>query len=131
MSAPLRVVFLGSDPIALPLLDWLADEGSSVAEVIAVFTQPDRPVGRGQKVTANEIKTWALARRLPVLQPEKLTEDVRVQLVALDADVALVMAYGHILRDDFIGAPRLGTLNLHTSLLPKYRGASQIGRAHV
>ena len=129
MSAPLRVVFLGSDPIALPLLDWLDREGRSIAEVVAIFTQPDRPVGRGQKVTANEIKTWALARRLPVFQPETLSPEVRLELAALHPDVALVMAYGHILRDDFIATPTLGTLNLHTSMLPKYRGASPIQTA--
>ncbi len=129
MNQPLRVVFLGSDPIALPLLEWLAGEGSSLAKLVAVFTQPDRPVGRGQKITANEIKTWALAHGLPVFQPEKLTEDVRLQLAALHVDFSLVMAYGHILRDDFISTPRLGTLNLHTSLLPRYRGASPIQTA--
>ena len=125
----LRVVFLGSDPIALPLLDWLMGEGSSIAEIVGVFTQPDRPVGRGQKVTANEIKTWSVARGLPIFQPEKLTEDVRLQLATLDADLSLVMAYGHILRDDFIATPRLGTVNLHASILPKYRGASPIQTA--
>lgn len=125
----MNIVFLGSDPIALPLLDWLAGEGSAVARVIAVFTQPDRPVGRGQKITPNEIKTWALARGVPVYQPEKITEDVRAQLAALSADVSLVMAYGHILKQDFIDTPRLGTLNLHASLLPRYRGASPIQTA--
>lgn len=125
----LNLVFLGSDPIALPLLDWLAGEGSAVARVVAVFTQPDRPVGRGQKITANGIKTWALARGLPVYQPEKITDEVRAQLAALNADVSLVMAYGHILKQDFIDTPRLGTLNLHASLLPKYRGASPIQTA--
>jgi methionyl-tRNA formyltransferase len=129
MPKPLRVVFLGSDPIALPLLNWLGGEGRTTAEVIAVFTQPDRATGRGQKVQPNAIKEWALARALPVLQPEKLTPEVREQLAGFGADVALVMAYGHILRDDFIGTPRLGTLNLHTSLLPKYRGASPIQTA--
>lgn len=127
--SPLRLVFLGSDPIALPLLNWLAGEGNAVATVVAVFTQPDRPTGRGQKVTANAIKTWALDRGLPVLQPEKLTPEVREQLAGFSPDVALVMAYGHILRDEFISTPRLGTLNLHTSLLPKYRGASPIQTA--
>lgn len=126
---PLRLVFLGSDGIALPLLNWLAGEGSALATVVGVFTQPDRAVGRGQMVQPNAIKTWALARGLPVFQPEKLTDDVRAQLAALDANVALVMAYGHILREDFIATPRLGTLNLHTSLLPKYRGASPIQTA--
>src|SRR5262245_32780935 len=129
MAASLRLVFLGSDPIALPLLQWLSGEGASCAEVVAVFTQPDRPVGRGQQVRPNAIKSWAHERGLPVLQPENLTEDVRRQLAELATDVALVMAYGHILRDDFIATPRLGTLNLHTSLLPKYRGASPIQTA--
>ncbi|HWA08633.1 MAG TPA: methionyl-tRNA formyltransferase [Opitutaceae bacterium] len=129
MSAPLKVVFLGSDPIARPLLDWMSGEGGALARVIAVFTQPDRPAGRGQGVRPNEIKTWALGRGLPVFQPEKLTEDVRAQLAALQADVALVMAYGHILRDDFIATPRLGSLNLHASILPRYRGASPIQAA--
>jgi methionyl-tRNA formyltransferase len=128
-AAPLNLVFLGSDPIALPLLDWLAEEGSSLARVAAVFTQPDRPAGRGQKVMGNAIKFWALERGLPVHQPEKLTTDTRTQLAALQADVALVMAYGHILGDEFIATPRLGTLNLHVSLLPKYRGASPIQTA--
>lgn len=126
---PLRLVFLGSDAIALPLLEWLAGEGSGIATVVAVLTQPDRAVGRGQKITPNAIKTWALERGLPVLQPEKITEDVRLQLAGFEADVSLVMAYGHILRDGFIATPRLGTLNLHTSILPKYRGASPIQTA--
>jgi len=126
---PLKLVFLGSDPIALPLLEWLAGEGRAVAEVSAVFTQPDRPAGRGQQVMANAIKAWALARGLPVHQPAKLGDADRAGLAALQPDVALVMAYGQILRDDFIAAPRLGTLNLHTSLLPKYRGASPIQTA--
>lgn len=130
MSAtPLKLVFLGSDPIALPVLNWLVGESGGVAQVLAVFTQPDRAVGRGQKVTPNAIKEWAREQAVPVFQPENLTEEVRTQLAALSADVALVMAYGHILRDDFIATPRLGTLNLHVSLLPKYRGASPIQAA--
>lgn len=129
MSSPLRVVFLGSDPIALPLLEWLGGQGAALAGLVGVFTQPDRPVGRGQQVQANAIKQWAQARALPVWQPERLTAEVRQQLADLRADVALVMAYGHILRDDFIATPRLGTLNLHTSILPRYRGASPIQTA--
>lgn len=129
MTQPLRLIFLGSDPIALPLLEWLAGPGAGLARVVAVFTQPDRAVGRGQKVQANAIKTWALGRALPVLQPEKVTPEVREQQADFAPDVALVMAYGHILRDEFIATPRLGTLNLHTSILPKYRGASPIQTA--
>ncbi|MFM9029303.1 MAG: methionyl-tRNA formyltransferase [Opitutaceae bacterium] len=124
---PLRIVFLGSDAIARPLLDFLGAE--SAVELAGVFTQPDRPTGRGQQVQANAIKQWALGRGLPVFQPERLTEEVRQHLAALRPDLALVMAYGHILRDDFIATPRLGTLNFHTSLLPKYRGASPIQTA--
>ncbi|ACB76123.1 methionyl-tRNA formyltransferase [Opitutus terrae] len=126
---PLRIVFLGSDPIALPLLEWLAGEGRAIGEIVVVFTQPDRAAGRGQKITPNAIKTWALARGIPVLQPEKVTDEVRTQLAGFAPDVSLVMAYGHILRDEFISTPRLGTLNLHTSILPKYRGASPIQTA--
>jgi methionyl-tRNA formyltransferase len=131
MSSSLRIVFLGSDSIALPLLNWLTTDPAARErfEVVAVFTQPDRATGRGQLVTPNAIKAWALERSLPVLQPEKLTPEVREQLAGLNPDVGLVMAYGHILKDDFINTPRLGTLNLHTSLLPKYRGASPIQTA--
>lgn len=128
MTAPLRVVFLGSDAIALPLLNWLVGEGAAT-RVVAVFTQPDRAVGRGQKVQPNAIKVWALSRSIPVLQPEKITPEVQAQLAGFAPDVALVMAYGHILRDDFIAVPRLGMLNFHTSILPKYRGASPIQSA--
>ncbi len=128
-AAPLKLIFMGSDPIALPVLNGLLGGDSAAARVVAVFTQPDRAVGRGQKVAANAIKGWALERALPVYQPEKITADVRAQLAALGADMALVMAYGHILKDDFIATPRLGTLNLHVSLLPKYRGASPIQAA--
>lgn len=127
---PLRLVFMGSDPIALPLLNWIAgDDGARHARIVAVYTQPDRPSGRGQKIRPNAIKTWALERGIPVHQPEKLTDETRAELAVLAPDLALVMAYGHLLRDDFINTPRLGTLNLHTSLLPKYRGASPIQTA--
>lgn len=126
---PLRLVFLGSDPIALPLLEWLSGPGAAVAEVVGVFTQPDRPAGRGQQVRPNAIKTWGGSRALPVLQPERLTPEVTAQLAALRPDLGLVMAYGHLLRDDFLAVPRLGMLNLHTSLLPALRGASPIQTA--
>ncbi len=125
----LSVVFMGSDAIALPMLEWLAGEGARQARLVAVYTQPDRPAGRGQKVQPNAIKAWALARGLPVLQPEKLREDELARLKEWQPDVSLVMAYGHILRPDFIETPRLGTLNFHASILPAYRGASPIQTA--
>lgn len=129
MTPPLRIVFMGSDPIALPLLEWLAGPGRAMGTVVAVFTQPDRPAGRGQQVAPNAIKTWAQAHGVPVHQPEKFGADARATLAAGDADLALVMAYGHILKDDVIATPRLGTFNLHASLLPAYRGASPIQSA--
>lgn len=122
---------MGSDPIALPLLNWLRDEASSQVVITHVYTQPDRPVGRGQKVLPNEIKTWALERGIPVRQPEKLTAAEQTELATDQPDLALVMAYGHILRDAFINTPRLGTVNLHASILPSLRGASPIQSAIV
>jgi methionyl-tRNA formyltransferase len=123
----LKIVFMGSDAIALPALGWLSASG--LGQVVAVFTQPDRAVGRGQKVQPNAIKLWAQARGLPVLQPIKLGPAEQQQLATFQPDLTLVMAYGHILKQDVIDTPRLGTLNLHTSLLPKYRGASPIQTA--
>jgi methionyl-tRNA formyltransferase len=123
----LKIVFMGSDAIALPALDWLA--GSGLGCVAGVFTQPDRAVGRGQKVQANAIKLWAEGKGMPVFQPAKFGPADRGQLAALAPDLTLVMAYGHILKQDVIDVPRLGTFNLHTSILPKYRGASPIQTA--
>ncbi|MDD3180986.1 MAG: methionyl-tRNA formyltransferase [Opitutaceae bacterium] len=127
--AMLRLVFMGSDAIARPALEWLAGPGNGLAQIVAIYTQPDRPSGRGQKVTPNAIKQWALTHGLPVFQPVQLTLETCGDLARLGADVALVMAYGQILKDDVIATPRLGTLNLHASLLPKYRGASPIQTA--
>jgi methionyl-tRNA formyltransferase len=131
----LKIVFMGSDAIALPALNWLAHSagsgqaGSIQAQVVAVFTQPDRAAGRGQQVQANAIKHWAQAKSLPVFQPAKVGAAEQQQIAALQPDLTLVMAYGHILKEDVIATPRLGTLNLHTSILPKYRGASPIQTA--
>jgi methionyl-tRNA formyltransferase len=129
MGEPLRLVFMGSDPVALPLLDWLAGRGSSVATIAGIFTGPDRPSGRGQAVRPNAVKAWSDGRQIAVLQPEKLDAAALAALGELRPDVSLVVAYGHILREEFISLPRLGTLNVHASLLPKYRGASPIQTA--
>jgi methionyl-tRNA formyltransferase len=125
----LRLVFLGSDAIALPVLDWLAGPGAARSELAGIFTQPDRPAGRGQRLAANPVKAWSRGRGLPVFEPARLAEEERRQLAALSADVGLVFAYGKILGDSFIATPRLGMLNLHASLLPKYRGASPVQTA--
>jgi methionyl-tRNA formyltransferase len=127
----MKWVFMGSDPIALPLLNWLRDEAAEAVTITAIYTQPDRPVGRGQKVVANEIKRWAVAHGIEVRQPVKLTPVEQAALAADQPDLALVMAYGHILRDAFISVPRFGTVNLHASLLPHLRGASPIQCAIV
>jgi methionyl-tRNA formyltransferase len=129
MAEPLRLVFMGSDPVALPLLDWLAGEGSAAASLVGIFTGPDRPSGRGQAVRPNCVKQWCAGRALAVCQPEKLDAAAMAALAALRPDAALVVAYGRILGDEFISTPRLGTLNLHASLLPRYRGASPIQAA--
>jgi methionyl-tRNA formyltransferase len=129
MADPLRLVFMGSDPLALPLLDWLAGEGSAVATIVAVVTGPDRPAGRGQEVRPNAVRAWAAGRPLETLQPKAPDPGTVSALAALRPDLSLVVAYGHILRDSLISVPRLGTLNLHASILPKYRGASPVQTA--
>lgn len=120
---------MGSSPIALPLLDYLFSEADQHVRFTGIFTQPDRPRGRGKPLQPNGIKRWAIEKGLTVLQPEKLgpktVEWIKVKKVAL----ILVMAYGHILKRDLLEAPSLGTLNLHASILPSLRGASPIAGA--
>lgn len=123
-----RLIFMGSDPIALPALEYLAGRPDRV-ELAAVFTQPDRPAGRGRKLRPNEIKEWALQKEIRVFQPERLGEEETALLGELGCDLVLVMAYGHILRRSFLEKTPLGTFNLHASLLPKFRGASPIQAA--
>ncbi len=120
------MVFMGSDPIALPGLEAIVSGRCGDIELVAVYTQPDRPRGRGKKVVPNEIKAWAQERGLPVYQPEKMGKAERLEIETMEVDSILVMAYGHLLSQKLIDTPRLGIWNLHTSLLPKYRGASPI-----
>jgi methionyl-tRNA formyltransferase len=95
-------------------------------EIVALYTQPDRPSGRGQQIRPNPVKAWAVARGVPVFQPDRLDEEARLELAALRPDLVLVMAYGHLLRQSWLDTPPQGIFNLHTSLLPDYRGASPI-----
>ncbi len=125
----LRTVFMGSDPIALPLLDALAVAHAGDIELVGIYTQPDRPSGRGMKLQANEIKQWALEHSLPIRQPEKLGQEDVDWLQEQRCDLLLVMAYGHILRQKLLDVPRLPPLNFHASLLPRLRGASPIETA--
>lgn len=129
MADPLRLAFMGSDPLALPLLEWLAGEGRSAATIVAVVTGPDKPAGRGQAVRPNAVGEWAAGRPFETLRPAAPDAATLAALSALRPDLSLVVAYGHLLRDNLISVPRLGTLNLHASLLPRHRGASPIQAA--
>jgi methionyl-tRNA formyltransferase len=122
----IRVIFCGSDAIALPCLDVLKN---SPFVFCGIYTQPDRPKGRGLKLASGPIKVWAEENNIAVYQPEKITDDVVVQLKALQPDIIIVMAYGIIVPQKFLDVPRLGCVNLHVSLLPKWRGAAPIQRA--
>lgn len=126
---PLRVVFFGTPAFAVPTLDALL---VSSHEVVAVVTQPDRPRGRGQKTTDAPVKARAREAARPVLQPPSI-KDARflATIEALDADLGVVVAYGKILTDAVLTTPRLGMVNVHASLLPRYRGAAPIHRAII
>ncbi len=119
----MRAVFLGTSGFAVPALEALA---ASPMEIAAVFTQPDRPTGRGRKRTPPPVKARALEAGLPVLQPEKIRA---ADVAAHRPDVGVAAAYGQILSRRLLGVPRLGVLNLHPSLLPRWRGAAPIPRA--
>ncbi len=123
-----RVVFMGTPAFAVPVLQALA--ASEEAEVAAVYTRPDRPKGRGRAVEMPAVKGCALGLSLPVFQPPSLrNEAAQEQLAGLNPDVIVVAAYGQLLPPAVLNAPSLGCLNLHPSLLPKYRGASPVAAA--
>src|SRR5262245_57605698 len=120
-------VFLGTPQFAVPTLRRLLDSAHSVAGVI---TQPDRPRGRGQKITHAPVKALALERGIPVYQPERLKPpEVADALRAWRADLGVVAAYGRIIPEHLLSIPRFGMLNVHASLLPRYRGAAPVHRA--
>ena len=123
----LRVVFAGTPEFSVPPLLALVAAGHEIA---AVYTQPDRPAGRGRKLTPSPVKEAALARGLPVRQPVNFkAEDDLAALEALAADLMVVVAYGLLLPQRVLDAPRLGCVNIHASLLPRWRGAAPIQRA--
>ena len=127
MAAGLKIIFAGTPEFAAASLAALL---GSEHEVIAVYTQPDRPAGRGRKLAASPVKALALEHHLPVLQPVSLRDEaVQQELAALNADVMVVVAYGLILPKPVLAAPRLGCINVHASLLPRWRGAAPIQRA--
>ena len=123
----MRILFAGTPPFAAAALEALADAGHDIP---LVLTQPDRPAGRGMKLTSSAVKQAALARGLPVYQPASLkTHEAQAELRAADADVMVVAAYGLILPQAVLDLPRFGCLNIHASLLPRWRGAAPIQRA--
>lgn len=124
---PLRIVFAGTPDFAALHLKALLE---SSHQVVGVYTQPDRPAGRGKKLQSSPVKQLAQSHEVPVFQPATLKNDAEVeQLSAIEADVMVVVAYGLILPQAILDVPRLGCLNVHGSLLPRWRGAAPIQRA--
>ncbi|MBP1764760.1 MAG: Methionyl-tRNA formyltransferase [Firmicutes bacterium] len=120
----LRIVFMGTPDFAVPCLDRLVRDEH---QIIAVVTQPDRPKGRGRHFTPSPVKEYAQEYNLPVLQPEKIKDPgFMEQLAVLQPDVIVVVAFGQFLPQRLLDLPSLGCINVHASLLPKYRGAAPI-----
>ncbi|HTX74886.1 MAG TPA: methionyl-tRNA formyltransferase [Terracidiphilus sp.] len=121
----MKLVFCGTPRFAVPSLEALLEAGHEIALVVS---QPDRPVGRAQELTAPPVKQTALAAGLPIVQPDKIrnNEEFRAQLEAIAPDAIVVVAYGRIIPPWMLTLPRLGCINLHASLLPRYRGAAPI-----
>jgi methionyl-tRNA formyltransferase len=127
VSTSLRIIFAGTPDFAARHLDALLSSGH---QVVGVFTQPDRPAGRGKKLMPSPVKVLAEEHSLPVFQPASLRPQENQQLVAdLNADVMVVVAYGLILPKAVLDMPRLGCINVHGSLLPRWRGAAPIQRS--
>lgn len=127
MSTSLRIIFAGTPDFAARHLDALLSSGH---QVVGVFTQPDRPAGRGKKLMPSPVKVLAEEHGLPIFQPASLRPQENQQLVAdLNADVMVVVAYGLILPKAVLDMPRLGCINVHGSLLPRWRGAAPIQRS--
>ena len=124
----MRVLFAGTPDFAAAHLQALLD--ASDISVIGVYSQPDRPAGRGKKLTASSVKKLALEHQLPVFQPQSLKDPEQQRILAeLQADIMVVVAYGLILPQAVLDAPRLGCINVHASILPRWRGAAPIQRA--
>jgi methionyl-tRNA formyltransferase len=125
----MRVIFLGTPAFAVPTLEKILEAGHTV---LTVISQPDRPKGRSQALSASPVKEAALAHGLPVFQPERIKRpEVVAQLAELRAEAMVVVGYGQIIPQSIIDLPRYGILNVHASLLPKYRGAAPIQWAIV
>jgi len=125
----MNIIFMGTPDFAVPTLEGLINSNH---KIIAVFTQPDRPKGRGREVVPSPVKVKADANNIPVLQPEKVKEpDFIKKISEYNPDCIVVVAFGQILPKDILNLPRYGCINLHASLLPKYRGAAPINWALI
>lgn len=122
----MRIVFMGTPEFAVPSLKALCDNGY---EVVGVFTQPDRPKGRGNKVIASPVKQLAVERGIPVFQPVRIRKDGVEDLQSLAPDLCVTAAFGQILSQEILDIPRIGTVNVHASLLPRHRGSAPINWA--
>ena len=123
----MKIVFMGTPEFAVPSLKMLLNYPG--AEVAGVFTQPDRPKGRGNKLTASPVKQTALEAGIPVFQPEKIRKTGLEDLRELKPDLCVTAAFGQILSREILDVPRLGNINVHASLLPKHRGSAPIAHA--
>jgi len=125
----MRIVFMGTPESAVPSLRRLVDDGH---EIVAVWTQPDKPAGRGKKLQASPVKQFAAQHRLTIHQPQKIkTPEATALFASHGAELAIVVAYGKLLPQEFLDAPKQGCINVHFSLLPKYRGAAPVNWAIV
>ena len=119
----MRVIFMGTPEFAVTSLKMLYE----TQEIICVVTQPDKPKGRGQKLLPSPVKIFAQEKNLPILQPKKIkSPEVVDELKKLRADLIVVVAFGQILSQEILDLPKFGCINVHASLLPKYRGAAPI-----
>ena len=127
----INIVFFGTPAIGLKSLEYL--HNSDKFNVLAVVTQPDKPAGRGHKITMSPIKQYAMANNIPVFQPKSIRKEPEIQneLKKLNPDFFVTFAFGQILSQDVLDIPKFATINLHASLLPKYRGANPIQRAII
>ncbi len=125
----MKIVFMGTPKAAVPTFERIMFDGHEIA---AVYTQPDRPAGRGNKITFSPVKEYALEKGVPVFQPQKIRTVESIETFkSHNADVTVVVAYGRILPEEYLNAFPLGAINVHFSLLPKYRGAAPVNWAIV
>ena len=124
-----RILFMGTSPFAVPSLKILLEKKENI---IGVFTQPDRPQGRGLKIRISPVKTLTMENEIPLFQPEKINREESIEIIKkLSPDLIVVAAFGQIIPQRILDIPKFGSINVHASLLPKYRGAAPINWAII